>query len=127
MSPMKMDRIEQALRTAIRFNDALNEHNVPEMMSLMSEDCVYENTWPAPDGARFEGQAAVTQFWLDFFAESPQAHLDIEEAFGFGERCVIRWKYNWVDADGVPGHVRGVDVFRVKDGLILEKLSYVKG
>ena len=31
------------------------------------------------------------------------------------------------DAAGTKGHVRGVDVFRVKDGLISEKLSYVKG
>jgi len=25
------------------------------------------------------------------------------------------------------GHVRGVDIFQVKDGYISEKLSYVKG
>ncbi len=31
------------------------------------------------------------------------------------------------DAAGTKGHVRGVDVFRVKDGLSSEKLSYVKG
>ena len=29
--------------------------------------------------------------------------------------------------DGTPGHVRGVDVFRVRDGKVAEKLSYVKG
>jgi hypothetical protein len=44
-----------------------------------------------------------------------------------GERCVMRWNYSWVDAAGQKGHVRGVDVFRVRDNLILEKLSYVKG
>ncbi len=29
-------------------------------------------------------------------------------------------------SDG-EGHVRGVDVFRVRDGKVAEKLSYVKG
>jgi len=34
--------------------------------------------------------------------------------------------YSWVK-DGTRGHVRGVDVFRVRAGLVAEKLSYVKG
>ena len=44
-----------------------------------------------------------------------------------GERGVVRWRYQWVDADGAAGHVRGVDIFRFRDGKITEKLSYVKG
>jgi len=39
---------------------------------------------------------------------------------------VVRWIYRWV-RDGQEGHVRGVDVFRVRDGKVAEKLSYVKG
>jgi hypothetical protein len=39
----------------------------------------------------------------------------------------MRWRYNWKDAEGKEGHVRGVDIFRVEDGLISEKFSYVKG
>jgi hypothetical protein len=37
------------------------------------------------------------------------------------------WCYHWVDASGTPGHIRGVDVYTLRDGLIAEKLSYVKG
>jgi predicted SnoaL-like aldol condensation-catalyzing enzyme len=97
------------------------------MMQLMSEDCVFENTDPAPDGTVYSGKEAVTRFWEDFFLESPKAHIEIEEIFGMGERCVMRWRYSWVDMAGVKGHVRGVDVFRVRGGLIREKYSYVKG
>jgi len=32
-----------------------------------------------------------------------------------------------VSDDGSPGHVRGVDVFRIRAGKIAEKRSYVKG
>jgi hypothetical protein len=39
----------------------------------------------------------------------------------------MRWVYTWVDARGVEGHIRGVDLYRVRGGLIAEKLSYVKG
>jgi hypothetical protein len=39
----------------------------------------------------------------------------------------MRWRYSWVDIEGQKGHVRGVDIFRVRNGSIREKLSYVKG
>ena len=35
---------------------------------------------------------------------------------------VQRWRYSW---DG--GHVRGVDLIKIRDGKITEKLAYVKG
>ena len=44
-----------------------------------------------------------------------------------GDRAVTRWTYRWVDQDGKAGHVRGVDVYRFREGKIAEILSYVKG
>jgi len=122
-----MSRFESGVRTVLAFNEAFNRHDVAGMMGLMSEDCVFENTSPAPDGTVYKGKKAVTNFWQDFFRESPQAHIEIEEIFGLGFHVVMRWRYEWVDAAGIKGHVRGVDIFKFKDGLICEKLSYVKG
>jgi ketosteroid isomerase-like protein len=127
MTPIRMDRFEAGVRQVIAFNEAFNRHDVAGMMALMSDDCIFENTFPAPDGAVYKGKAAVTQFWQEFFTQSPQAHIKIEEAFGFGNRVVMRWWYDWEDEQGNQGHVRGVDLFRVQGGLICEKLSYVKG
>jgi ketosteroid isomerase-like protein len=127
MSHIRMSRIESAMRVVLAFNEAFNRHDVPGMMQLMSDDCVFENTNPAPDGTVYSGKEAVTQFWQDFFRDSPQAHIEIEEIFGLDKRCVLRWRYNWVDEARQKGHVRGVDIFKVIDGLICEKLSYVKG
>jgi ketosteroid isomerase-like protein len=109
-----------------RFNDAFNAHDVDAIMAAMTDDCVFENTRPAPDGTRVEGQAAVRAVWQTFFENSPQARIDTEEMFAAGDRCVMRWRYTWVK-NGTPGHVRGVDVFRVRAGKVAEKLSYVKG
>ena len=128
MSPIRMSKIETGMRVVMEFNEAFNRHDVPGMMQLMTEDCVFENSDPAPDGTRYSGKEAVTQFWQDFFRQSPKARIEIEEIFGMGNnRCVMRWRYQWVDAAGKEGHVRGVDIFQVRDGLISEKLSYVKG
>jgi len=127
MSPTRMSKIESGIRVVLDFNEAFNRHDVAGMMQLMSDDCVFENTNPAPDGAVYSGKEVVTRFWQDFFRESPYARIEIEEIFGFGDRCIMRWRYSWVGVTGQKGHVRGVDIFRVRDGSIKEKLSYVKG
>lgn len=125
---MKMSRIESAIRLALEFNKAFNRHQVAEMMQLISDDCRFENAAPAPDGAAYAGKQAIAQCWEDFFRRSPQAHMEIEEIFGLGPlRCVMRWKCNWVDTAGEKRYIRGVDIFKVKDDLICEQLSYVKG
>jgi predicted SnoaL-like aldol condensation-catalyzing enzyme len=127
MSPIRMARLESGARTVIEFNEAFNRHDVTGMMQLMTDNCVFENTEPAPDGTVYKGKEAVTKFWEEFFRESPHAHIKLEEVVGFGTRCVARWRYDWEDAAGNKGYVRGVDIYQVKEGLICEKLSYVKG
>ena len=127
MSPTIMSDFESASRLVLEFNDAFNRHDVEGMMKLMSDDCIFENTSPSPDGMQYVGKIAITDFWRDFFRESPQAKIEIEEIFGFGERCMMLWRYTWVDKTGKPGHVRGVDIFKVREDAICEKLSYVKG
>jgi len=117
-----MSKIESGMRAVLDFNEAFNRHDVAGMMQLMSEDCLFENTAPAPDGTAYKGKEAVTKFWERFFRESPRAHIEIEEIFGLGSHCIMRWKYSWGD-----GHVRGVDIFKIEKDLIVEKLSYVKG
>ena len=115
------------MRVVQRFNEALNGRDVDGMMRLMTPDCVFENTDPPPDGARYQGQAEVRAFWESFFQGSAQAAIETEEIFASGERCVMRWTYRWTDLTGQVGHIRGVDVYRLERGLIAEKLSYVKG
>jgi ketosteroid isomerase-like protein len=121
------DTTAATLETIERFNEAFNRHDVDAVMALFSEDCVFDNTSPSPDGEPFEGQAAVRGFWERFFASSPSAHFEAEDIFACGDRCTVRWRYTWKSSEGAAGHVRGVDVFRVRDGEVVEKLSYVKG
>ncbi|MFN8474937.1 MAG: nuclear transport factor 2 family protein [Anaerolineae bacterium] len=116
-----------AVELVLAFNDALNQRDLASMMELMTEDCVFENTYPTPDGSRYVGMTAVRAFWANFFSQSSQSSFEVEEIFGEGERCVMRWTYRWVQQDGAPGHIRGVDVYRIRAGKISEKLSYVKG
>lgn len=118
---------EATLATIQQFNAASNTHDVDAVMALMTPDCVFENTYPPPDGERVVGAAAVRGFWTDFFRASPHAFFTTEEAVACGDRAFVRWSYHWTDAQDNTGHIRGVDIFRVRDGKVAEKLAYVKG
>jgi ketosteroid isomerase-like protein len=109
------------------FNEALNRGDVDAMMSMMTDDCLFEDTYPSPFGTRYEGQAAVRGYWERFFAAVSRAQIEQEELFACGDHGVQRWEYHWTDRQGSSGSVRGVDVFRFRGGKIAEKRSYVKG
>jgi len=109
-----------------RFNEAFNRHDVDGVMAAMTADCVFEDTSPAPDGGRYQGQAVVRAYWERFFSANADARFDAEDMFGSGDRAVVRWVYRKM-RDGRPWHLRGVDVFRVRDGKVSEKFAYVKG
>ncbi|MFI5711778.1 TIGR03086 family metal-binding protein [Kribbella sp. NPDC051620] len=106
---------------------AFGAGDVDAIMAQMTEDCVFESTSPAPDGGRFEGADAVREQWRKLFAETPDPLFETEEWVVRGDRAIVRWRFSWADGDGGRGHVRGVDVLRLRDGKVAEKLSYVKG
>jgi ketosteroid isomerase-like protein len=45
-----------------RFNETFNRHDADALAPLLTDDTVFENTSPAPDGQRIEGRAAVVEF-----------------------------------------------------------------
>jgi ketosteroid isomerase-like protein len=109
-----------------KFNEAFARADVDAVMALMTDDCIFENTFPAPDGERHVGATAVRQFWDQFFASTHAPRWETEELIAVGDRVVTRWRFSW-GSGTEAGHVRGADVFRVRDGKVAEKLSYVKG
>jgi hypothetical protein len=95
-----------------RFNAAWNAHDLPAALALISDDCIFEATGPAPDGDRVVGRDAIGTAWAPIFANN-QSRFTIEDSVAAGEHIVQRWRYDWGD-----GHVRGVDVIIVSHGQI---------
>lgn len=109
------------LEVVERFGQAWADHDLDAAVALCTDECVFDSTGPAPDGTRHVGHDAIREAWRPIF-EDLSARFDAEETFAAGDRVVQCWRYTW---EG--GHVRGVDVMRVRDGLIAEKFAYVKG
>src|SRR5450631_3164341 len=118
---------EQATRTTIdRFNEAFNRHDAEGLAAFLTEDTLFEDTSPAPDGRRIEGKAAVVEFWRGWFVRNSDARFEAEEVIIGGNRAVVPWVYHKM-RNGQPWHLRGVDIFTVRDGKVAAKLAYVKG
>lgn len=106
------------------FGAAFNGRDLDAIMAWTTPDCVFESTAP-PAGQRYEGRDAVRAAWTALFAQSADATFTEESRWVADDRAVVQWRYDW--AGDEPGHVRGVDLFRVDGGLVAEKISYVKG
>ena len=107
-----------------RFNDVFQLHDPTALNELVAEDCVIENTQPAPNGSRHVGRDACIALWTGI-ATAPGMHFDLENVIVTGERAIILWRFCW--GEGEANSVRGVNLMRVRDGLIVEAKGYVKG
>ncbi len=110
-----------AMDTVETFGAAWAAHDLDAALAMITDDCLFDNTDPAPDGTPHVGRDAIRAAWKPIF-DNEDANFAAEETFAAGDRVVQRWVYTWA-----TGHVRGVDVFKIRDGLVSEKLSYVKG
>ena len=107
-----------------RFNAAFQNHDPVLLEPLVAEDCVIENTVPAPEGARQEGRAACLALWQSI-AGNRDHWFELEDTIVLGDRAIIFWRYHWGEGDA--DSVRGVNIMRVRNGLIVEARGYVKG
>ncbi len=107
-----------------RFNAAFLNHDPALLEDLVAEDCVIENTVPAPDGERYQGRAACLGLWRGI-ATAAGLWFDVEGVEVWQDRAILRWRLHW--GEGPAEQVRGVNLMRVRDGLIIEAQGYVKG
>ena len=117
-----MSAMEQTLVTIERFNEAFNRHDLDAVLQFMTDDIVFENS----SGGRFEGKVAVRGVLSRAFELTALGWFNTEEMFAYEDRCVVRWVYTFNREDPTRGNVRGVDLFRVRNTKVAEKLSYVK-
>jgi hypothetical protein len=106
-----------------KFDGVFKKHNAAELSAIVSDDCVLENTGPAPDGATYKGHAACVEFWTSI-ANNTGMRFETENMDILGERAIITWRLIW--GEDKSESVRGVNIMRVQGGKIIEALGYVK-
>ena len=113
----------RTLQTVTQFNRAFVQYDASLLDDLIAEDCVMESVEPAPDGTRYVGREACLEFWQRL-ARNRDGAFVAEDIAAIEDRAIILWRYRFGPA--LSKSVRGVNVMRVRDGLIVEALGYVK-
>jgi steroid delta-isomerase-like uncharacterized protein len=110
-----------------RFAEAWNRHDLDALMSMMTDDCVFEaSAGPDADGRRSEGQPAVRAAFAAVFETFPDAHWGNPRHFVTGDRGVSEWTFTGTQKDGTRVEVNGCDLFAIRGGKIAVKNSYRK-
>lgn len=109
------------------FADAWNRHDVDDLMSFMTDDCVFE-TSAGEDicGTRYEGAEAVREGYSKSWRDFPDAQWKDARHFVIGDRGVSEWVFAGTKDDGKRSEVAGCDIFTFRDGKIVVKNSYRK-
>ena len=110
-----------------RFADAWNRHDLDALMSMMTDDGVFEaSAGPQVDGQRSEGKQAVRAAYAAVFEAFPDARWANPRHFVAGNRGVSQWTFTGTQRDGRRVEVTGCDLFTFRDGKIAIKNSYRK-
>ena len=124
-STSRADRVSAELLQ--RFADAWNRHDLDALMSMMTDDGVFDASAGAEvHGQRSEGQEAVRAAYAAVFETFPDAHWANARHFVADNRGVSEWTFTGTRADGKRVEVTGCDLFTFRDGKIAIKNSYRK-
>jgi steroid delta-isomerase-like uncharacterized protein len=106
---------------------AFNRHDLNAIMSLFTDDCVFESPRGAePWGTRFIGKAEVRGGLAARFRGIPDVHYGDDRHFVAGERGASEWTLRGTTTEGKRLEVRGCDLWTFEGDRITRKDSYWK-
>ena len=99
-----------------RYNDAWNAHDLDAIASMHADDVVFHNY---SAGERAEGAAAVREHIAQIFRNQPTLRFTTRALYVGDDFAACEWT-----ASTGSKEWDGVDVFPLRDGLILRKDVY---
>jgi steroid delta-isomerase-like uncharacterized protein len=109
------------------FADAWNRHDLDDLMSFMTDDCIFESSGgESACGTRYEGTEAVRIGYAKSWNDFADAQWNNTHHFVRGDRGVSEWTFTGTNANGKRSEVAGCDIFTFRDGKIFVKNSYRK-
>ncbi|WP_164867954.1 nuclear transport factor 2 family protein [Rhodovarius crocodyli] len=104
------------------FAAAYNRHDIEALLGMVTEDCVFETAF----GTRHQGKAELREALPGAWRQWPDARWDGAQHVVNGDRGFSEWVLRGTDAAGTRTELRGVDLFRLRHGLIARKDTFRK-
>jgi hypothetical protein len=112
MAAVRMEKIESTIRLAIEFRARLAREDFGGAIALLDDQCRID----APEGIFCGKEESRRYFERRASARCGQAQ-EVEEIFGMGLRCVVRFK---------EGNLRSLELYKEERGALSEILIYAK-
>jgi len=109
--------------------DAFNRHDIDGVMTHFADDCVFYTVAGDNEyGTRIEGKDAIAKAFEGVWTTMPDVQWDNHSHFlsEDGSRGVSQWTFRATNPDGTRTEVQGVDLFRIRDGKLVEKQAIRK-
>lgn len=126
MSPLRMARIESAVRVIIQLINSFNQGDTSGVAELLAEGAILDAPSPGPNGSAYHGRTDIMKYIEGVLVTYPHSKLETEELVGFGNRDFLRWDLCLNTETDLSEPHRGVTLFLIREGKILEMLSYSK-
>jgi ketosteroid isomerase-like protein len=122
-----MSREAADLATIVAVTAAFDRHDVDGIMAHFAPDAVFDSPrGPDPWGRRFEGADAVRAGFTARFEGIPDVRYGDDGHFVSGDRGASEWTLTGTTTEGERLHVRGCDLWTLRDGFIVRKDSFWK-
>lgn len=107
--------------------DAFNRHDVDAVMRYFAADAVFDAVAGSEVyGTRFEGVSAIGAAFENVWNTMADAYWAHRDHLVVGDRAVSEWLFSATKPDGSRIEAEGVDLFRLRDGLIVRKQAFRK-
>ena len=124
---MKLSR--QEIKSLLKqWHEAWTRHDLERIMTFFDEEIFFEH-WT---GAYVKGLKSIRRAWEPWFLNHGNFRFFEEETFidEQVQKALYRWVLEWPSMEpgfeGKPELRKGVDVIHLKNGKILNKLTYTK-
>jgi ketosteroid isomerase-like protein len=124
---MKLSR-EEIAKALADWNQAWAAYDIEGVMSLFHDDVLFSN-WT---GGQARGKQALHEAWAPWFENHGGFRFTEKETFidEESQKVLFRWILDWPSNEkgyeGKPEKREGVDIIHLKDGKIIQKLTYSK-
>lgn len=107
--------------------DAFNRHDIESVMKAFADDCVFYTVGgPDANGTTIVGKDAMARAFTAVWEGMKDAHWAQRGHLVVGDRAVSEWTFSGTRADGKRIEADGVDLFRIRDGKVVEKNAFRK-
>jgi uncharacterized protein (TIGR02246 family) len=123
-SPATETTREALEQLVVRFTEAFNREDLEGVLSLMTEDAIYDEF----DGRLRIGKAAIREAFVpQFRGDFGRIRFHAEDLFvdEHTGKALVRWRCE-IEREGRTRFWRGLDILHVGDGRVAEKHTYAK-